>query len=88
MQELEAECGVMNHGDLDDQHLGPPMTEERYLAAETADTAFNARRFLACGLSLNRLFTGTGYGTWLWDRIGHYGFEIESACRLGVRAVG
>merc|ERR1712159_171435 len=36
-----------------------PMTEEQYLAAK--DTAWNARRFLSSALSLNKLFTGTGY---------------------------
>ena len=36
-----------------------PMTTERFAAA--ADTCANARRFLAATLSLNQLFTGTGF---------------------------
>ena len=37
------------------------MTEGHYASAATADTTFNGRRFLSSALSLNRLFTGTGY---------------------------
>mmetsp|Transcript_81196 Transcript_81196/g.140964 ORF Transcript_81196/g.140964 Transcript_81196/m.140964 type:complete len:81 (+) Transcript_81196:1-243(+) len=35
------------------------MTEDDYLYC--SNTAANARRFLATALSLNRLFSGTGY---------------------------
>ena len=37
------------------------MTEERYALPDTADTAANARRFLADALNLNPLFAGTGF---------------------------
>ena len=39
-----------------------PMTEEVYVNGDAADdTPARARRFLASSLSLNRLFSGTGY---------------------------
>eukprot|EP00927_Polykrikos_kofoidii_P073875 TRINITY_DN69891_c0_g1_i1.p1 TRINITY_DN69891_c0_g1~~TRINITY_DN69891_c0_g1_i1.p1 ORF type:complete len:243 (+),score=37.33 TRINITY_DN69891_c0_g1_i1:69-797(+) len=54
--ELEAQAGA-SFSELDERE--GRMMADKYLSAE--DTLVNARRFLAAELSMNRLFSGTGY---------------------------